>query len=480
MTALPEAHARRSSPATSFDLPCIGYKQYDIHRYSPSNLSKPHHKNRNTPCVSPQHRKGARRVPDNAPRTDGPKQHQKGSSREAKPSDTSLDETALRPTRATAARKQDPKVAMLPIRDEEGRICDFVFTAADDTACSYHQLTRDKFVGQRLLELFANTRQTNLFPLFRRVMETGQPLEIRGIRYPHDHLDQTFVINLQASVMGDELHCSWHDADGLSPDHHQETNGDNPSQTYPLTLDRRQAGNPTEEAVTQIRNLEQLAQTLIEAREQEQQDLSRELHDNVAQVLSAATARISLAQDEKIPAWLRKELLDLRNQLKHALEDVRHLARDLRPAILDHLGLQATLEKHAEAFRQRTSIRLEVRIDSAAVGAFDQHHLTHLFRLTQEGLQNIEDHSGADQAWITFTPQEDGLLLQIQDNGCGFSPERVIEAQADGHLGLLGMRERAELLDGNFFLQSEPENGTSIRVYVPPPPPAKRPPELSQ
>lgn len=367
----------------------------------------------------------------------------------------------------------DPHVAMRPIMDGDGRICDFVFTAADDAACAYHQLTQEEFVGQRLLELFANTQQTNLFPLFRQVMETGQPLEIHGVHYPHDHLGKIFVINLRAIVAGEELHCYWHDATDLSLDGQSEINGTPPTPDYPLVLDRRQAHSPTKETETQIRNLEQLAQNLLKSREQSQQEISRELHDNIAQVLAAATARVSLAKDEKIPAWLRQELLDLRDQLKHALEDVRHLARDLRPAILDHLGFQATLEKHAEAFRRRTSIQLAVQVDTSAVGIFDKHHLTHLFRLTQEALQNIEDHSCADQAWVALAPHKDGILLEIKDNGRGFSPERVIEAQGDGHLGLLGMRERAELLNGNFHLQSEPKNGTTIRVSVPPPPPQK-------
>jgi signal transduction histidine kinase len=240
-------------------------------------------------------------------------------------------------------------------------------------------------------------------------------------------------------------------------------------ESMPLAMERRRSNGRTAEAAQHIEELENLAQLLIESREQEQQEISRELHDNIAQVLSAATARISLAREEPIPAWLRQELLDLREHLMHALEDVRHLARNLRPAILDHHGFRATLAKHAEDFRQRNSVQIELRIDPDAVEFFDQHHLTHLFRLAQEAMQNIEDHACADRAWINIVPHEDGLLLEIGDNGRGFTPERVIEAQADGHLGLLGMRERAELMGGQFILESMPKNGTTIRVSVPPP-----------
>jgi signal transduction histidine kinase len=239
---------------------------------------------------------------------------------------------------------------------------------------------------------------------------------------------------------------------------------------HPIALERRRPRDYAAEAESHIRDLQRLTQSLIEAREQEQQDLSRELHDNIAQVLSAATARISLAQNESIPAWLRQELLDLRDHLKAALADVRHLARDLRPALLDHLGFAAALEKHAEAFRERTNINLGVRLDPEAVSFLESEYLTHLFRLAQEALQNIEDHAAADQAWIRLAPHSGALLLEIGDNGCGFAPERVVEAQADGHLGLLGMRERAELLGGQFVLETEPAQGTIIRVSIPPPP----------
>lgn len=465
------------STFNDFFFRCLKYKQKNIKKHSDFVLSAPTHKNKKTPRVFPKRRKGDPGVCDNyavsnSVKPSARKHH--GASQKPKSNDATINRSTRQPTRAMDGDGDAPHVAMRPIFDAEGHICDFIFIEADDAACSYHHLKRDEFVGQRLLELFANTRQTNLFPLFRQVMETGQPLDIRGARYPHDHLDKTFVINLRAIVADGELHCYWHDATDLPLDDHREMSGDAAPPAYPLVLDRRQPGNPTEETVNQIRNLEQLAQGLIESREQQQQDLSRELHDNVAQVLAAATARISLAKDEKIPAWLRQELLDLRNQLKHALEDVRHLARDLRPAILDHLGFQATLEKHAEAFRQRTSIQLEVQVDSAGAHAFDQHHLTHLFRLTQEALQNIEDHSCASQAWVTLARYKKGLLLEIKDNGRGFSPERVVEAQADGHLGLLGMRERAELLNGNLHLQSQPKNGTTIRVSVPPPPRAQK------
>ena len=235
----------------------------------------------------------------------------------------------------------------------------------------------------------------------------------------------------------------------------------------PVVLERRKNRDLPDGADGQIREFQALAQRLLELREQEHQDISRELHDNIAQVLSAAAARIGLAREDRMPAWLRQELLDLRAHLQSALADVRTLARDLRPSLLDHFGFAAALKKHADGFRERTCMTLEVCVDPEALNFLNDGDITHLFRLTQEALRNIEEHSGASRAWIGLSQRDGAMHLEIGDDGCSFTPERVTEAQRDGHLGLLGMRERVELLGGKFLLDAAPSSGTTIRVTVP-------------
>ena len=252
-----------------------------------------------------------------------------------------------------------------------------------------------------------------------------------------------------------------------------------PNGVRPLVLERRQRKDSSADASSHVRELEILAQNLIQTSEQQQQGISRELHDNIAQVLAATTNRLTLARNEKMPAWLRQELLDLRAQLEGALHDVRTLARDLRPALLDHFGFAAALERHADAFRQRSRITLEIGIEPDAVNFLDCENLTHLFRLAQEALQNIEDHSAATQAWFTLVQNDGTMHLEIGDNGRAFTPERVAEAQGDGHLGLLGIRERAELLGGSLLLEAVPGQGTTIRVQIPIPPPHAVPQNLT-
>ena len=357
----------------------------------------------------------------------------------------------------------DARIILRALREADGQICDFVVVEANSTACEYNQLAREQFIGQRLLALFPNTRSTGLFDLYVRTMETGEPLELDNFPYPHDLLGQKRRLAIRAVRVGDDLAYTWRDLTGSLP---LRSDGDG---SRPIVLERRKSRPLSAQAEAQIREFQGLAHHLLELREQEQQSISRELHDNIAQVLSAVTTRISLAESEPIPAWLRQELLDLRDHIKGALADVRNLARELRPSVLDHLGFAAALEKHADAFRERARMTLAVTIVPEAVGFLDGNDLTHLFRLTQEALQNIEEHSGAKNAWIDLWENDGAMQLEIGDDGCAFTPERVAEAQRDGHLGLLGMRERAELLGARFLLEAVPDQGTVIRLTIPPP-----------
>ncbi|MFM8887927.1 MAG: sensor histidine kinase [Chthoniobacterales bacterium] len=243
----------------------------------------------------------------------------------------------------------------------------------------------------------------------------------------------------------------------------------------PLTMERRKKRNLPSDAAAQMEELELLTRRLIQIQEQQQQTISRELHDNVAQVLTAVNARMTLARTAKakIPAWLQHELCDLQENIDLALTDIRTLARELRPSLLDHCGFAAALENHVQGVRERTGMDFALQVDGEAAVSFDNESLTHLFRLVQEALQNIEEHSGASRAWLRLAQQEDEMQLEIGDNGRAFTEERLVEAQRDGHLGLLGMRERAELLGGSFLLEAVPDRGTTIRVSVPAPPPPK-------
>jgi len=354
----------------------------------------------------------------------------------------------------------DPRMLLRPDRDAAGRVVDFIIAEVNEAACTECRLARAQLAGQSLTKVLPNTTPSGLFEMYCRVLESQETLELPAFAYQHDIHGEERVYQIRVVPVGDELSYTWRDV----------TEGaDTPSPARPLAMERRKNRSIPDEARAQIRELETLVQELLRSKEEQEQVISRELHDNIAQVLNAATNRIALARDEKIPAWLRQELQDLRGHLEGALSDVRTLARELRPALLDHFGFAAALAKHADDFRQRTNLTLDLQLQPETVSFLGTDDLTHLFRLTQEALQNIEEHSGADRAWIRLAQNDGHIVLEIGDDGCSFPPERVTEAQANGHLGLLGMRERAELLGGQLVLQAVPEQGTTIHVTIPPP-----------
>jgi len=354
----------------------------------------------------------------------------------------------------------DPRMLLHPERDAAGCVVDFIIAEVNEAACDYNRLARAEFAGQRLHKLFPNATPSGLFDMYCRVLATQETLELPAFAYQHDLHGEERIYKIRVVPVGDELSYTWRDVtDQADPAPHAR----------PLAMERRKNRSIPDEARAQILELETLIQELLRSKEEQDQVISRELHDNIAQVLNAATNRIALAKDEKIPAWLRQELQDLRGHLEGALSDVRTLARELRPALLDHFGFAAALEKHADDFRQRTNLTLDLHVQPETVSFLGTDDLTHLFRLTQEALQNIEEHSRAERAWIRLAQNDGHIVLEIGDDGCSFPPERVTEAQANGHLGLLGMRERAELLGGTFQLDGQPQRGTVIQVTIPPP-----------
>ena len=213
--------------------------------------------------------------------------------------------------------------------------------------------------------------------------------------------------------------------------------------------------------------LSRLARELLGLHEEQRHALSRELHDNIAQLLSATTALIALARCSVTSRKLRKELADVRHALESVLQEVGELSRKLRPPLLDQVGLGAAIEKHAAAFRERVKIDLTVQCYLSSENRLDGECATNLLRIAQEALHNIEKHARASQARINLLERDGSICLEIADNGCSFHPERVEEAQTNGHLGLVSMRERAEMLGGTFEIGAQEEGGTLVRTVFP-------------
>jgi PAS domain S-box-containing protein len=210
--------------------------------------------------------------------------------------------------------------------------------------------------------------------------------------------------------------------------------------------------------------LQHLSRRLLAVQEEERRHLARELHDEFGQLLATVTMHLQAAKAAAGPAaW--PSLDESIGLLQRAGTRVRSLALELRPVLLETAGLDATLRWLAQQHGQRTGIITEV------VG-----HVTDApgevaiacFRVLQEALTNVVRHAGAQHVRIELHQSEGKLSLVIRDDGVGFDVSRTLERAAGGaNLGLVGMRERVEILGGNLTIASQPGHGTSIHVSFP-------------
>lgn len=228
--------------------------------------------------------------------------------------------------------------------------------------------------------------------------------------------------------------------------------------------DRTQAADRIAASEAQLRAL---ASRLRTAQEEERRRIAREIHDELGQQLTG------LKMDA---VWLRRRLgsresggiaerIDgMTTLLDSTIHTVRRIATDLRPSILDDLGLLAAMEWQARRFQERSGIRVSIASSSTDVGPAGNERATALFRIFQEALTNIGRHSGARTVEVLFEVRDGSFTLEIQDDGRGIS---AAEAHGRGSLGLLGMKERASLLGGRFAIRGEPGQGTRVTVVLP-------------
>ena len=211
----------------------------------------------------------------------------------------------------------------------------------------------------------------------------------------------------------------------------------------------------------------ELFRRVVAAQEAERQRIARELHDETGQALTAISmglrgASTSLRQDVDRSAH---NLRQLEGMAVSALDELRRLIADLRPSHLDDLGLPAALRWYVGELQERTKIAFHIDIPSGPC-PLPATITTAVFRVAQEALNNTIKHAHAENAWVTLTRDSGVATLDILDDGIGFDQSRLPEMHKPVW-GLLGMRERINLCDGDFLLESKPGRGTRIRVQVP-------------
>ena len=217
-----------------------------------------------------------------------------------------------------------------------------------------------------------------------------------------------------------------------------------------------------------------LSHQILQAQEEERKRISRELHDEIAQTLTGINVRLAnLKAGATIHAKdLQGKITSTQRLVEKSVEIVHRFARELRPSVLDDLGLIPALHSFVKTFSKETKLPVRLRI-FAGVEKLDAAKRTVLYRVAQEALTNVARHAHATEVELCVEKLADAVRMKIKDNGRSFSVERTLLAKKNGRLGLLGMRERVEMVGGRFTLESAPGHGTTIEVQVPSSPAGK-------
>ena len=226
--------------------------------------------------------------------------------------------------------------------------------------------------------------------------------------------------------------------------------------------DRKRAEQQLTASHAQLRKL---TARLESVREEERILIAREIHDELGQALTGVKLELSLLQDQlpSVPPTVHSRLESISGLVDATIQSVRRIATDLRPIVLDQLGLIPAIEWQTHEFQSRTGIecRLDIYLRSACLS---QTASTAMFRIFQEILTNVVRHAKASVVKITLQEQGGGLVLEVQDNGRGITETELADPQS---LGLVGMRERALLLGGSITFAGNAGSGTIVRVRIP-------------
>lgn len=214
--------------------------------------------------------------------------------------------------------------------------------------------------------------------------------------------------------------------------------------------------------------LKYLSHRVILVQEEERKRISRELHDVVAQMLSGINVRLTALKMEAVASTkgLGRKISRTQKLVEKSVDIVHRFARELRPAVLDDLGLIPALHSYAKAYSRETGIQVHLRI-IAGVEELHSDKRIALFRVTQEALSNVARHARASRVDIIIQAIPDAVRMQIKDDGKAFDVDHVLRARKKNRLGLLGMRERVEMVGGTFSVQSAPGSGTTVCADIP-------------
>ena len=221
-----------------------------------------------------------------------------------------------------------------------------------------------------------------------------------------------------------------------------------------------------EAALRASRNdLQALARKLLSAQEEERRALARELHDDFSQRLAAVSIEMGMLEGgpPALPEPILKQFARIKEHLVQLSIEVHDLSRKLHPSIIEDLGLVDAIQSECDRFSAQEKISVEFSMEQVPE-AIPNNVALGLYRILQEALRNIAKHAGTKEARVILSGKGDTLFLAIQDSGSGFDPAG---AKKRWGIGLQSVKERVQLLQGKFFIDSKPGEGTALEVRVP-------------
>jgi signal transduction histidine kinase len=211
-----------------------------------------------------------------------------------------------------------------------------------------------------------------------------------------------------------------------------------------------------------------LSRRVLSAQEDERKRVSRELHDVIAQMLTGINVRLAALKAEAAAntEGLRQKISRTQRLVEKSVDIVHRFAQELRPAMLDDLGLIPAVHSLLKHFTKQTGIRVSLTVFAGGEN-LSATKRTALYRVTQEALTNIARHAHASRVEVSIEKRPRVVRMQIRDDGKSFDADRMWRARTIRHLGMLGMRERIQMVGGRFSIESWPGKGTTVKVQVP-------------
>ena len=235
-----------------------------------------------------------------------------------------------------------------------------------------------------------------------------------------------------------------------------------------LRASERTASEHLEKSLGMQEQLRDLSRQLLSVQEDERRKISRELHDVIAQTLTGINLRLAAmtSVSKGSVEQFSQHITRTQKLVAESVDIVHRFACDLRPTVLDDLGLVPALKAFMERFMRDTGVRTTLAT-FAGIDQADCATSTVLFRVAQEALNNVARHAGASRADIRIRGGDGSISMEVRDDGQGFEVNHSSCATKKGRLGLLGMRERVEMIGGTFCIESSPGNPTTVRIDVP-------------